>query len=356
MKVCILGSGLVSLSLAKALINLKINVDIFSNSKIKKQNKIRTIGISKNNVDFFNNNVLDIDKILWNINKIEIFNDKFIKEKLISFENEKKPLFSLIKNYKLYNLLLTNLNKSRFSSFKIGKQDLLSIANKYNLIINCELDNRLTKKYFHKKIYKDYLSYAHTTIIKHQNLNNNSAKQIFTKNGPLAFLPLSNNETSIVYSARGEKKINLKRIIDEYNSKYQISKLGEINSFKLISNNLRNYHYRNILAFGELLHQIHPLAGQGFNMSIRDIKELVRLIKFKLDLGLDLDKSICLDFEKNIKHKNYIFSRSIDFIYEFFNLDRKIKNTALSKSLQFIGKNKLINNSLQKLANEGFNI
>ena len=47
MKVCILGSGLTSLTLAKTLANIGINVDIFSNVINQKYNKIRTIGISK---------------------------------------------------------------------------------------------------------------------------------------------------------------------------------------------------------------------------------------------------------------------------------------------------------------------
>ncbi len=355
MKVCILGGGLVSLTLAKALINLKVNVDIFSNYKTENQNKIRTIGISKNNVDFFNKHILNIEKILWNINKIEIYNEKFIKDKLINFEDKKEPLFSLIKNYKLFNLLHTKINKNNFVKFIDKKNNLTSISDKYNLIINCDLNSQITKKYFYKELSKDYKSYAHTTIIEHQKLENNTAKQIFTKKGPLAFLPISNKETSIVYSAKEEKNINFKNIIDKYNSKYQISKIKNISSFKLRSSNLRSYRYKNILAFGDLLHRIHPLAGQGFNMTLRDIYELIKLIKLKLDLGLDLDKSICSDFEKNIKHKNYIFSNSIDFIYEFFNLESKFKNNILSKSIQFFGKNKLLNNSLKKFADQGFN-
>ena len=41
-------------------------------------------------------------------------------------------------------------------------------------------------------------------------------------------------------------------------------------------------------------------------MSLRDIKDISELIKFKLDHGLDLDSSICVDFEKKTKVcKNY---------------------------------------------------
>ena len=57
-KVCILGTGLTSLALAKALINIGIYVDIFFNlKKIKKQNKSRTIGMSQSNIKFFNQNI-----------------------------------------------------------------------------------------------------------------------------------------------------------------------------------------------------------------------------------------------------------------------------------------------------------
>ena len=63
MKVCILGSGLTSLTLAKTLVNLGLNVDIFSNVINKKYNKIRTIGISKSNLEFFNKQILNIERI-----------------------------------------------------------------------------------------------------------------------------------------------------------------------------------------------------------------------------------------------------------------------------------------------------
>ena len=52
MKICILGNGLVSLTLAKALINYGIYVDIFSDRKSKLQSGTRTLGISQNNINF----------------------------------------------------------------------------------------------------------------------------------------------------------------------------------------------------------------------------------------------------------------------------------------------------------------
>ena len=113
------------------------------------------------------------------------------------------------------------------------------------------------------------------------------------------------------------------------------------------------YYHNNILAFGDLLHRIHPLAGQGFNMTIRDIRILVKIIKNRYDLGLPLDSSVNVKFEDSLKHKNFLFSNGVDLIYEFFNIERRIKSTIPGKSVQFIGKNPFINKLFTKIADEG---
>ena len=93
MTVCILGNSLTALTLAKALVNYKINVDMFFNKKNYKINDSRTIGISKNNVDFFNSNIINIEKLIWHIKTIEIFSENLKNEKLINFKSDKSQLF-----------------------------------------------------------------------------------------------------------------------------------------------------------------------------------------------------------------------------------------------------------------------
>ena len=51
--------------------------------------------------------------------------------------------------------------------------------------------------YFSKKIIKKYNSKAYTTIIKHDEIVNDTAFQIFTKKGPLAFLPISKKKLQL---------------------------------------------------------------------------------------------------------------------------------------------------------------
>tara|TARA_B100001057_G_scaffold300691_1_gene300877 strand:+ start:192 stop:1268 length:1077 start_codon:yes stop_codon:yes gene_type:complete len=357
MRVCIIGSGLSTLTLAKALVNQNIFVDILSSSNNYKIDESRTIGISKSNLDFFNENVLNIDKIAWKLKKIEIYTENLKNEKILNFENKKSQLFSILKNYELYKILNKSLSKNKFCKKIKFKKKLINF-NKYNLVINCDHSNYITKKYFNKKIIKTYNSFAFTSIIEHGKIQNDTAIQIFTRRGPLAFLPLSKYKTSIVYSFnnyRGKTKIDFNNLINQYNFKYKIEKIHKPEKFQLKSIILRKYHNNKILAFGDILHRIHPLAGQGFNMTIRDVNIFLDIVKKKIDLGLPLDSLVNSEFEKTLRHKNYIFSNSIDLIHEFFNLERKLNNDILSKSIKLLGKNTFINKMFTRIADKGLN-
>ena len=106
------------------------------------------MGISKTNIEFFNNNILDINKFLWNINKIEIYSENLLNEKILNFQNKNNELFSIIKNFDLYNFLYFKLKKNRFIRFKktISLNELLK--KDYKLIFNCESNNAIFKKFF----------------------------------------------------------------------------------------------------------------------------------------------------------------------------------------------------------------
>jgi len=364
MNICIIGAGLTSLSLAKNLINKKINVHIYHTKKINNLSSNRTIGISKNNFEFFKKNVHNFRlKNFWKIKEIEIYSEKLKKENILRFGNDKNNLFYIVKNDELCKSLINKLVKNKFFKKKIIRNnsfyEKLLKKNEYDLIINCVSNNFISKKFFTKKIDKDYNNFAYTTILKHKNIKNNIATQIFTKYGPIAFLPVSNSETSVVCSLDTKnKKYNDTEIIElisKNNPKYQIKKILKINNFKLSSSNLRNYYHKNTLAFGDMLHRIHPLAGQGFNMTIRDIKVLSEIIQNKIDLGLQIDSLILEEFEKETKNKNFLFSKSIDFIYEVFNVDKETNSKSFNKLLKVIGKNKNLTNYFIKLADKGLN-
>jgi 2-octaprenyl-6-methoxyphenol hydroxylase len=355
MKVCIVGSGLSALTLAKALVNQNISVDMFVKKKNNNVNLSRTLGISKSNVKFFNNYIENIDNILWKIKKIEIFTDNLQNEKLLNFEDKNHEIFSIVKNSNLLKILEKNLYKNKYFA-KINLIKKNNFLQKYSLVINTDYSNEITKKYFSKKFTKKYNSFAYTTVIEHEKCKNDVATQIFTKKGPIAFLPISNKETSIVYSINNlnyQSERIIRDLIRIYNFNYKIKKINKVHFFELNSLDLRSYYDGKILAFGDLLHRIHPLAGQGFNMTIRDIKILLSIIKEKQNLGLPIDSSVNSKFQTKSKHKNLIFSNGIDLIYQFFNIERKFENKLISKSVKFLGNNSSVNKMFTKIADKG---
>ena len=102
-------------------------------------------------------------------------------------------------------------------------------------------------------------------------------------------------------------KLSLLQIINKYNHQYKITKISEVESFRIKFLVLRNYIYKNILSFGDLIHKIHQLAGQGFNMTIRDIKSLSNVLDEYIKLGIDDGQIIAHKFQENNKHINFIY-------------------------------------------------
>ena len=88
-------------------------------------------------------------------------------------------------------------------------------------------------------------------------------------------------------------------------------------------------------------------------MTLRDIKIFLDIIAKKLSLGLPINSSVNYEFERKIKHKNLIFSNGIDIVYEFFNFERKINSSLLSKSVQLLGKNTSVNKFFTRIADKG---
>ena len=353
MNICLLGNNLTNLVLANILLKKKINVDIISQSKPSLlTNTVRTIAISNENYQFLRQNIKGISNFGWPTEKIKIYSAQNKSSELFEFKNKNQNNFFLLKYSALYNLMKRNkslkfINLKKYNLNDIKKRD-------YNLIINSEQNNPITKKYFQKKIEKNYKSLAHTAIIDHKRIENKIAVQIFTKNGPLAFLPLSDNQTSIVFSNNSTKsidKLSLLQIINKYNHHYKIKKISEVESVGIKFLVLREYFFKNILSFGDLIHKVHPLAGQGFNMTIRDIKSLSNILDENIKLGIDDGEIIAEKFQKINKHINFMYGFGIDAINSFFKFDSKLQNNLSRPIFKILKGNKFLNKYATFLSN-----
>ena len=153
---------------------------------------------------------------------------------------------------------------------------------------------------------------------------------IFLEDGPLAFLPISNTTTSVVWSVKNKSKaekiiLNFKDRLEflkniSFNF-YQINTCSkELDYFPLTFEFLKKTALSRALFMGDITHKIHPIAGQGWNMTLRDINTLIKCLKKKLNKGFDIgDAEILKEYENKTKTSNLLFAVSIDLIRKAFS-------------------------------------
>ena len=117
----------------------------------------------------------------------------------------------------------------------------------------------------------------------------------------------------------------------------------------------KKYFQDRILLFGDALHQVHPLAGQGFNMILRDLVSLEKILANRINLGLDIGSyDILSEYSDEIKPRNLIYSLGIDFIRNCFSIENKSFNLIRNKIITKLNKNSLAKDIFYNIANTGF--
>jgi 2-octaprenyl-6-methoxyphenol hydroxylase len=120
------------------------------------------------------------------------------------------------------------------------------------------------------------------------NGHNNHAYERFTEHGPMALLPMSNSRYSLVWcmsQAQVEQHINLNDddFLTALQSAFgyrggQFTKVGMRSSYPLVYGQTESLTAHRAVVIGNAAHAIHPIAGQGFNLGLRDVQVLSHLI------------------------------------------------------------------------------
>ena len=349
-KILILGDGLTAKLTASLLSKLDLEIELVAlRANLQEKNNNRTITISNSNFNFLKKKFCNVKsrKIFWPIDRIKIYDDKINVSELLDFNSpiKNENIAYVGYNNRIQFFLEKQINKNLKTSYlKLEKiKKIIKNKNSYQLILNCTGDNSwISKNYFkNKSLSKKYNQSAITTIIKHNKINNNIARQIFCKEGPLAILPLDTNKSAIVWSVKNNILLdNRQKIKKEFIFKlknissnfFLIKDISKPDLHELNFSLSEKYFSNRILNLGDSLHKIHPLAGQGFNMIIRDLEILEQILKSKIDLGLDLGDTTALnEFSERVKYKNFVFANSIDFTHYIFSK----KNTFFKKIRNF---------------------
>ena len=143
-------------------------------------------------------------------------------------------------------------------------------------------------------------SYPQTGIVcsvEHEISHRGIAHEHFFPSGPFAILPMTRNRSSIVWTERASDVPHI-RNMDEGAFATEISSrigkfLGELKVrperwfYPLSVVHAKRYAAWRFVLAGDAAHAIHPIAGQGFNIGMRDVAVLAEVVVDALRLGLD---------------------------------------------------------------------
>ena len=285
----IIGAGLIGCLTALTLLNRKFKVLIIDKGDLS-INDNRTLAVNAKSRDFLKSlNIWSELKKTQPIKNIHI--KDYINSKEIIFENKKEDMGTVIYNkellLKVRNILLNK--KSLYKNINISLDDLLQF--KKTTISNKKIVFRkiivTAGKYFDNKliINKKSFNEGHTSYVgffSHTKIHQNNAYETFTSKGPLAVLPVpdkSQKYSTFIYSSKTDRNINFQSLISNNFRKTH----GKI----ILNRDIKNFnitpHFSSpidneLLLLGDTLRSIHPVAGQGWNLGVKDISTLISLL------------------------------------------------------------------------------
>jgi 2-octaprenyl-6-methoxyphenol hydroxylase len=160
----------------------------------------------------------------------------------------------------------------------------------------------------------------------------NTAYERFTDTGPLALLPMSSNRMAVVWSTNAGNVDTLLGLSDEeYLARLQerfgdrlgmLSRPGKRRAYPLMLTRVQEHVRPRLALIGNAAHTVHPVAGQGFNLGLRDVAALSEVIMQARRDGRDIgDAAVLRRYADWRKRDNQVISSFTNGLIRIFSND-----------------------------------
>ena len=170
------------------------------------------------------------------------------------------------------------------------------------------------------------------TTVAHEQPHNGIAQEYFLPSGPFAILPMTGNRSSLVWTEKPDIAKALMAseddvFTDECRKRFgdylgEATPVGPRWSYPLSFQVARTYVAPRLALVGDTAHGIHPIAGQGFNLGLRDVAALAEVLVEAHRLGLDLGAEDVLDrYQTWRRFDNTMLALVMDGLNRLFSND-----------------------------------
>ncbi len=183
------------------------------------------------------------------------------------------------------------------------------------------------------------------------------ARQRFLETGPLAFLPISNHQCSIVWSSDLEETNRLLTLSDAAFSEalaaafnYELGSIESVSvrrSFPLARQHAKRYIGDRIALIGDAAHTVHPLAGLGANQGISDAAALSQIINARHSDNRNFStRSVLRRYERWRRSENAFLIDTIDSLQQCFGIRNPVVSQARTAGLNLTDRSEILKRKL----------
>ena len=190
--------------------------------------------------------------------------------------------------------------------------------------------------------------------LPHQNI----ARQWFVDDGILAWLPLTGNRISMVFSTKHPQNLMALSLAELAEQVAQAggNTLGKMHcitpavAFSLVKQNASALIANRLALVGDAAHQVHPMAGQGVNLGFRDVVELAQVLAERNPLADIGDRFVLRRYERARKADVLAMQGLTHGLYGAFDSKHALVRAARNWGLSLPNKHPMLKRALMKQA------